>query len=396
MELTGDVSGIGTYNSTTNKVSITTSGDSFDLGNLEKINLESMGVTLRADTLTRIDIDGHGLLVGSKIRLFGTSYDGEYTIQQVTSINQFTINLDTNGQADEFGGYIIPNQAQLLYNSVDDEFQIALENFQLNHSEISGLTNDDHTQYNNINGRGTGSSNPVVGASVAGGHLFLRSTSDASKGVIFTDSNITPLNSPAYSGGWTGLDLGDSSRPFRDIHSVGYAKGLRLEAVTSLPVVSTQEIGRLVQMPSGAMYINADGVSYKELIYKPNLVGQAGKAMVVNAGETGLELGTVTNSSTKEVVLNSATDIPMLLTIDSANTYCIVVTYVADRGASIEYGKFLFIHDGTTASVQKLDQSGSIGMTFGLTQTTTTATLEYSTTNSVEGTIRYTFTELDI
>lgn len=264
VELTGDVSGSGTYNSTTDKVEIAATVDNIAIDNIDRINTQNLTVSVAASNPAAITQVGHGLLSGRKVRLLGTTFDGEYTVT-VVDPNNYTIAYDNSLGAVE-AGHVIPNASQFLYDSVNDEWIVQLENAQLSHFEISGLAADDHTQYVHTNGRTNGTNNVVTGGELSGANLYLRSTSDATKGAIRAEDNVEPETGASYSGGWSGLDIGADTRRWRDLYLNGVIKNLRVEEVSSLPTATIQDKARVVFLNGGDLYINKTGASYFKII----------------------------------------------------------------------------------------------------------------------------------
>jgi len=117
---------------------------------------------------------------------------------------------------------------------------------EIDHGTISGLLDDDHTQYMLLAGRAGGQD--LIGGTAASNNLTINSTSHATKGSILVKSNFKPFTNASYSGGWSGTDIGGSSNYFNNIYSKGVHKGLRLENYTSvtLPSASAQNTGRVV------------------------------------------------------------------------------------------------------------------------------------------------------
>lgn len=117
---------------------------------------------------------------------------------------------------------------------------------EITHSTLSGLTTGDagHTQFVMLAGRSGGQT--VQGGTAASENLILESTSHATKGTVYTSDLFAPLTNASYSGGWLGIDLGDSAHYFRDVYTRGEFFGLRLQNVGALPANSVQNIGRLV------------------------------------------------------------------------------------------------------------------------------------------------------
>jgi len=117
---------------------------------------------------------------------------------------------------------------------------------EVDHGSISGLGDDDHTQYTLLLGRSGGQE--VIGGTDASDGLILQSTSDVTKGSVQTKDNLIPFTTASYSGGWSGTDLGDATHFFRDVYTKGEFKGMRLENFTSgtLPSSSAQNVGRIL------------------------------------------------------------------------------------------------------------------------------------------------------
>lgn len=126
------------------------------------------------------------------------------------------------------------------------KFVASAADTEIDHGSISGLADDDHTQYALLAGRASGQS--LNGGTAASENLTLDSTAHATKGNILVKSNVCPFTNASYSGGWSGTDLGDATHYFRDIYTKGEARGLRIENFTTagLPSPSGQNVGRLV------------------------------------------------------------------------------------------------------------------------------------------------------
>lgn len=117
---------------------------------------------------------------------------------------------------------------------------------EVDHGTISGIADDDHTQYLLLAGRAGGQS--AIGGTDAGDDLTLESTSNVTKGNVFTKDTFSPFTNASYAAGWSGTDLGDSSHYFKDLYTKGELIGARMENYTSgtLPSASGQNVGRFV------------------------------------------------------------------------------------------------------------------------------------------------------
>lgn len=122
----------------------------------------------------------------------------------------------------------------------------SLPDSEVDHGTITGLLDDDHTQYALLAGRSGGQT--LIGGTAASNNLNLSSTSHATKGKIILDSITEPLTDATYSGGWTGIDLGSSAKFFRDLYMKGEAKNFRFENFTfaTLPAFNANNTGRVM------------------------------------------------------------------------------------------------------------------------------------------------------
>lgn len=136
----------------------------------------------------------------------------------------------------------------LFYDGINGVWLASTPDSEVDHTTIANITVGDsgHTQFVMLAGRSGGQ--VVRGGTGASEALTLESTSNATKGLIFTRDSIVPETNASYSGGWSGTDLGDATHYFRDFYMKGEFFGLRLENVTSgtLPSASVQNVGRLV------------------------------------------------------------------------------------------------------------------------------------------------------
>jgi hypothetical protein len=141
-----------------------------------------------------------------------------------------------------------PAQAgdSLFYDSVNGVWLASAPDTEIDHGTVSGLLDDDHTQYALLVGRSGGQT--LIGGTLATNDLILDSTSHATKGFVKISSDLAPTVGASYSGSWSGTDLGDATLYFRDIYVRGEMRGARLENFTvgTLPSSSGQNVGRVV------------------------------------------------------------------------------------------------------------------------------------------------------
>lgn len=166
----------------------------------------------------------------------------------------------------------LPAQAgdTLFWDAVNGVWLANHPDTEIAHDEISGLTTGDagHTQFVMLAGRAGGQ--VVQGGIAASENLTLESTAHATKGYVFTSDIFAPLTNASYSGGWSGLDLGDSTHYFRDVYTKGEHFGLRLENLTvgTLPSASVQNVGRLVYTTDDDAIYGDTGTALKRLSYE--------------------------------------------------------------------------------------------------------------------------------
>ena len=133
----------------------------------------------------------------------------------------------------------------LFYDNASGKFLPSLPDLEIDHGEITGLLDDDHTQYVLLSGRSGGQE--IVGDTDASGNLLLSATSNAAKGSIFAKDNLSPFVDASYSAGWNGTDLGDPTHYFRNLYTKGELFGARLENIlaSALPAFSANNKGRV-------------------------------------------------------------------------------------------------------------------------------------------------------
>ena len=134
---------------------------------------------------------------------------------------------------------------------------------EIDHGELTGLADDDHTQYALLAGRSGGQ--VLKGSTASGENLVLDSTNHATKGSILLRSNMSPESDAAYSGGWTGIDLGSASLHYRHIYLAGEAFGLRLENRNSAPSAGASTAGRVYFNTTTKLLYFDDGTNIRLL-----------------------------------------------------------------------------------------------------------------------------------
>lgn len=159
----------------------------------------------------------------------------------------------------------LPAQAgdALFYNG--SVWLASVPDTEVDHGTISGLLDDDHTQYALLAGRAGGQI--LQGGVNASDNLVLDSTAHATKGSVLLRSILAPETDASFSGSWTGTDIGDATHNFRDFYSKGEFKGFRLENFTTgtLPAASAQNIGRVLYNTTTSKAMFDTGTAIKVL-----------------------------------------------------------------------------------------------------------------------------------
>ena len=178
----------------------------------------------------------------------------EITIDDLLTLRSVTYRDAARTLPAQAGDALFYNGTQWLASAPDTE---------IDHGTISGLLDDDHTQYALLAGRAGGQS--LVGGSAASENLNFESTSHATKGFIQFKDSMRPFTDASYSGSWSGADIGDATHNIRHLYSKGEFFGLRLENLASAPSASAQNIGRLYYNTSDeAVYIDT-GTTFKKV-----------------------------------------------------------------------------------------------------------------------------------
>jgi hypothetical protein len=126
---------------------------------------------------------------------------------------------------------------------------------EVDHGELAGILDDDHTQYVLLAGRTTGQT--ITGGVDPSENLTLRSTSNATKGNVVFDDTLVPSADNAK-------DIGTGSLRLKDIYQSGQLIGSRLQNVTTatLPPSSAANIGRQVYNTENKQVMIDNGVEW--------------------------------------------------------------------------------------------------------------------------------------
>lgn len=185
----------------------------------------------------------------SDLFLGGNIKDGTNTISVATMISLRDINVAASAGM------------TLFYDGT--KWNPSVPDTEVDHGTISGLSDDDHTQYALLAGRTTGQT--LQGGTQASAALTLDSTSHGTKGLIRLKSNTVPDATAAYSGGWTGVDLGTASLAYRNIYMRGEGVGFRAENLGSDPSPSVQNVGRIFYNTDSKLLKIDTGTTVKQI-----------------------------------------------------------------------------------------------------------------------------------
>jgi len=126
---------------------------------------------------------------------------------------------------------------------------------EVDHGSISGIGDDDHSQYALLAGRSGGQS--LIGGSDSSDNLLLDSTSDVTKGQVRFLSVLAPNADNT-------LDIGSASLRVADLYMGGEGIGFRMQNVAdfaSLPAASASNNGRLAwTLDTETIYVDKGGV----------------------------------------------------------------------------------------------------------------------------------------
>lgn len=185
--------------------------------------------------------------------LTGDLKNGTYTLSNATLMSLRDINAS------------VADGMTIFWDGGAGQWVSSYPDTEVDHGAISGLGDDDHTQYALLAGRAAGQT--LIGGVNASANLDIESTSHATKGYIRTKSSLVAFTDASYSGGWQGVDVGGASNRFRDFYSAGEFIGFRAQNVGALPGASANNKGRLVYLTTDDDLYMDTGGSFKRLNY---------------------------------------------------------------------------------------------------------------------------------
>jgi hypothetical protein len=208
-----------------NTISSTNTNGTLDLSPNGTGDLTS-SARFRPTTNGTLDL-GAGSARWNLLYLAGGINDGTTTISSATLQSLRNATGTVTGQS-------------LFWNNGTGLWEVSAPDTEIDHGSISGLGDDDHTQYFYITGRSGGQN--LYGGTVAGNNLTLYSNSDDNlTGAIRFASLLRPSQDNLF-------DFGAVAQRVKDIYMSGEAIGLRVENVGAVPTPSVQSVGRLVYL----------------------------------------------------------------------------------------------------------------------------------------------------
>jgi len=218
-----------------NQFSIVENVGSYDLTSTQEVNVSALGVSFNTDIYPLIDATyklGKSGCAWSELWL-----DGSINLPGgVQLFNQHLASLRSNVSRSDAS----PAQEgdSLFWSFADQCWYADHPDSEILHSELSGIGNDDHTQYALLAGRAGGQT--LYGGTAPGDSLMLDSTSDLSKGSVISNGNFIP-------GMGNSFDIGFSFGPWRNVYTSGQFYGFRAENQSSIsePSASISKVGRL-------------------------------------------------------------------------------------------------------------------------------------------------------
>lgn len=110
---------------------------------------------------------------------------------------------------------------------------------EIDHGAVTGLGDDDHTQYVLLGGRSNGQT--IIGGTAAGEDLTLQSTSNAARGAVVFVDTLRPLADGV-------VDIGGEFNCINDLFQYGQLRGSRLENFTTVgrPAADVATRGRVI------------------------------------------------------------------------------------------------------------------------------------------------------
>lgn len=201
-------------------------------------NLYPTGATTDLGTVTNLFRD---MFLSGSIHLANTNTIGQAALSSLR--NAYTRKLA-----------VAPSDGDTLFwDAATQSWYADHPDSEIDHGELTGLNDDDHSMYLARIGRTGGQ--VAHGGTGAGDNLVLSSTQNATKGFVYWRDVLAPETD--------GTDLGTITRQIGDSYFKGQAKGFRVESFTTVtfPSASAAKTGRVAfDTDLKALYVDDGGV----------------------------------------------------------------------------------------------------------------------------------------
>lgn len=228
---------------------IESTGDVEVTGSLSVDNLSLNGNTLSSlDTNGNVILDPNGVGLVELGAAFFPSTDSSWDIGKTGNVwNKLWLDGSIGDGTTEIASSVLQSLRDINVG-VGSGFTIfwdgtkwvsSAPDTEIDHGALTGLADDDHTQYALLAGRSGGQT--ITGGTAAGNDLTLESTSDVTKGNVFFSSVLAPTSDAT-------LDIGDGSHQIHDLYIAGELIGARLQNATTggRPSASAGTPGRII------------------------------------------------------------------------------------------------------------------------------------------------------
>jgi hypothetical protein len=200
------------------------------------------------------------------------------------------------------------------------------------------------------------------------------------KGMSVTNSLFDKIYSSAVHV-YAGPGFTSSFNTYRDCANNVQGSGNPTAHVVNYTVGECYAIGDIFDR------LDSDTTTYARVSVDRNHV-----ASLAMEGSNGVKFGGYIRQYGQSITLdNNSTKSTGLLFADNGNNYAIEISYLITRGSLHRQGVMRITHNSTAQSIDDdfSENSGDIGVTFNLTNTSNQSTLNYVTSNTVAGTLFY-------
>lgn len=155
------------------------------------------------------------------------------------------------------------NGDALFYNAASGKWLASVPNDEIDHGGLSGLLDDDHTQYALLNGRSGGQT--LYGSNTTAESLLLRGNSVDDIGISIGDHVLPSVDSTNVLE--DGVNLGSASLRFQHLYMNGEARGFRFETENTVTILASADAGTAgrawYSVDDNFLYIDDGGTARK-------------------------------------------------------------------------------------------------------------------------------------